>query len=449
MRASVAVFSGLLSLGVLAACTEGPGPSQGGVAPPLPEPTTVETTAPPRDEPREPVVVVGAEGVGADAGAVAEALARFAESSGIAVDYVVTTIGDRELVRQTSTDGPGDVFLIESNDVLLEHAVQRTIRPLPRAVDAAIGREWAKAWIDPARFGELLYGVPLDARTESLIWYQPSRLAAAGYDPPETWTGLVEMANAMVVDELTPFCGFSDESERAQAFVDWTFDLFLRSNELSSYDSVLLADGGREFDDLIVFNAWTAMRDLWVTPGIGFEVSPVGDDAELSSPENDLTSGRCFMLRSGPDVIDRFPDDTTFADGGDNAVDVVVFPGPRGDQPMIADVTYAVSRSDNSDVWAVMEYLGSGEFARNRRAAQADGADSFPAFLSVALDQDLFELSLLELSLLDTAARTTGIRAPWDEVMARSRLSVTLLEALAVLSEGRTITDALETIDAS
>jgi len=450
MRNFLAPALGIIAIGVLAACTEGPGPSEGGVAPPLPETTVVETTAPQQAEERDPVVVVAPDGGGADAGAVAAALAQFAESSGVAIDYVAVTDGNRELVRRIAGDGVGDVFLIDSVDLLIDNAIQRSVLPLPRDVETEVAGEWAAAWLEPARFGELLFGVPVDAGVESLIWYQPARLAAAGYEPPETWTGLVDMANEMVSDELTPFCGFLSDSERTQAFVDWTFDLLLRSSEIGLYDGVLSGDGDRTFDDPVVFDAWLAMRDLWATPNIGFGVAPlVDDDGELADPGSALISGECLMTRSGPEIIDDFPAGTTFADGSATAVDVVVFPGPRGDQPMIADVTYAVSRSDNAEVWAVMEYLGSSQFARDRRAAQADEIDRVPVFLSVAIDQDLFQLTLLELSLLDTTARTTGVRDRWDELMPQTKRLATLAEARAILSEGRTITDALDAINAS
>jgi len=447
MRNLVAPALSIIALGVLAACTEGPGPSEGGIAPPLPEPTVVETTVPQQEESRDPVVVFGPEGVGADTGAVAQALARFTESSGIAIDYVVVADGNRELARQIAQDEPGDVFLIDSADLLIDNAIERSIRPLPQVVHTEVGREWAAAWLEPARFGELLFGVPVDASVESLIWFQPARFAAAGYEPPETWTGLVELANQMIADELTPFCGFRSEGEQTQAFIDWTFDLLLRSNELGVYDSVLSPNGDRSFDDPAVFDVWLAVRDLWVTPGVGFEVVPLPDDgSEPADPGSALISGECLMARSDPEIIDDLPEETTFADGSPTAVDVVVFPGPRGDQPMIANVTYAVSRSDNADVWAVMQYLGSSQFARHRRAAQADEIDRVPAFLSVAVDQDLFQLTLLELSLLDTTARTTGVRDRWDELMPRTTRLAALAEVRALLSEGRTVTDALDAI---
>ena len=438
----------LLALGVafVASCTTGPGPSTDGQTADEFEKTTVTTTTPIAIA-ADAIVVVGPVGDGADAGATGRALATFAEASGIDVRYLEVDEGTREFSRRLSRDEPGDIFLVDSVPVIVDAANRRVIRPIPRDVDAEVGRSWTPAWTSQVRVGDLLYGAPVEAGTDSLLWYQPARFAAAGYRLPTTWDELVEVAAEMIDDESVPFCGFVEEPERSRTFVDWTFDLLLRSHDLSVYDALLSANGGVDFDDPDVIEVWREVLGLWVSDEVGFDVvEGLDESSEVADPMVDFVSGRCALLRGGIELAGAFPPGTRFADGTDAAVDVLVFPGPRGNHPLIADVTYAVSRRDTAEAWAVMQYLGSGQFARDRRATQSDQAATNPVFLTAASDQDLFQLSLLELSLIDVMTRATEVREGWDELVTTFGRVSLIAQARLLLAGETNVERALDTV---
>ena len=431
---------------ITASCTAGPGPTTA-------DSTTTAaptTTAPPTTSAPEPILVIGPAGDGADSGAIERAIGLFGDATGSAIEYIAVDDPDAEFARRAAQGLPGDVFLIDSGEVLQQAAIDRKAVVIPRAVDTAISDTWGVAWTRPARLGDALFGAPIDSSIESLIWYQPDAIKAGDYDVPETWNQLVNLAEELIDDELVPFCGFEDEQERTRAFVDWMFELIIRSHDVSVYDQILAEE--LPYTERRIFDDLTKMRDLWITTDVGFALPSGDDSAAADAPEPlrgsaGLLDRSCHLVHGSVEVARAFPAGTRFADGTPGAIDVALFPGPRGNVPVIADVTYAISRVDSAEVWSLIEYLGSAQFADDRRAAQADS--DVPDFQSAASGQDLFHLSLLELSLLDVMSRATESREHWTE-RAPPAVRIVLLErGLAVSTGNSRIADALEVIDAA
>jgi ABC-type glycerol-3-phosphate transport system substrate-binding protein len=445
-RARIGVIAAATVL-ITVSGTAAPGPSQADssttAAPTTTAPPTL-STAP------QPILVIGPAGIGADLGAIEHAIGLHAVRTGTSIEYIAVDDPNREFGRRSAQDLPGDVFLIDSGALLRQAAIDRTAVVIPRAVDTAISDTWGVTWTLPARLGDALYGAPIDSSIESLVWFQPAAFDGGRYDVPETWNQLVNLAEEMIDDDRVPFCGFDDDAERTRSFVDWTFELIVRSHDVSVYDQILAEE--LSYTDWKIFGDLTKMRDLWATKDVGFgipeEEQNVGEDEpEVLQGAVGLLDRSCHLVHGGVEVAQSFPEGTRFADGTPDAIDVALFPGPRGNVPVIADVTYAVSRVDQAEVWSLIQYLGSAEFADDRRGAQGDS--DVPDFQSAASGQDLFRLSLLELSLLDVMSRATESREHWSE-LAPPAVRIVLLERGEAVSNGNSgIVDALETIDAA
>lgn len=447
----------VLAVAILTACSSGPGRSAE-PAPTAPSGAVADVAEPGlaasgAAEPAVagdggasggPITVVGADAGGPDDGALAVTLADLAASTGLAIELVEVDDPDREFVRRLGSDDPGDILLVSSVAALQQAALDRSVRAVPRAVDSAIGADWPGAWTAPARLGDVLYGVPVAASVESLLWYQPERFRALGVDVPESWIELTDAVDELVDAGVTPFCGFVDARAEARAFVDWAFDLLLRSFEPAVYDDYLA--GRRPLDDREMIDLWVVLRDLWLGADAGFGVLAPAEDGVVPDATEALVAGACAFVRGGVEVAASMGPNARFADGTADSVDVIIMPGPRGNVPVVADVTYAASTVDRPEVWRVVEQLGSGGFATARRRAQGEGAERAPAFLSAAMGQDAFGLGLLELSLLDLATRATETRERWSELLPQAVQFALVDGARDVLDGERRITAVLEDV---
>ena len=104
---------------ITASCTAGPGPSTADsstTAVPVTAPSPTSSTLP------QPILVVGPGGVGADEGAIEAAVGLHAARTGTAIEYLAVDDPNDEFARRSAQGLAGDVFLIDSGELLQQAA---------------------------------------------------------------------------------------------------------------------------------------------------------------------------------------------------------------------------------------------------------------------------------------------------------------------------------------
>ena len=75
------------------------------------------------------------------------------------------------------------------------------------------------------------YGVPVKADLKSLVWYQPARFAANGYEVPETFDEFTALVDQIAADGNRPLCvGIESGQATGWPFTDWVEDMVLRQH---------------------------------------------------------------------------------------------------------------------------------------------------------------------------------------------------------------------------
>ncbi len=317
-----------------------------------------------------PVVTVsGPERSEAEAGALNQALQQFGNENGISIIYQGSADWETEINIQLEAGTNPDISVFPQPGNLRDAADAGHVQAVPDEVVAAASANWTDDAINFANFGGTQFGLPNTNDLKSLVWYQPARFEAAGYEIPTTLDDLFALSDQMIADGNTPWCvGIESGGATGWPFTDWVEDIMLRTTTPENYDAWVA--GELQFSSPELQNAFQIILDEWNKPGAVFAAGGSIATTAFQANGEPLVNGDCFMHRQASFFASFFPEGTPVADGSEDAVDVFYFPGNGTDRPILGAGTFVGAFNDRPEVWAVMEYFASPEYANARQEAQ-------------------------------------------------------------------------------
>ena len=377
------------------------------------------TTAEPMDLSGTRVTVFGPEETDAEAGALQDAVDVLAARTGIEIIYTGARDAADQINAQIAGGNPPDIFVFPQPGKLADFARQGALLPLPADVEAVMTENHIPAWTAFGNVDGTQFGIPTKADLKSLVWYQPAKFAANGYDIPQTWDELKTLTNTMIADGNTPWCvGIESGPATGWPFTDWVEDLVLRFEGADFYDQWVAHDV--TFSDERIINIFNEIRDLWTTEGAVFAADGSISSTAFGNNAEPLVNGQCFMHRQASFFSSFFPEGTPAADGSEGAVDVFYFPSVTGDRPVLGAGTLVGAFRDAPEVWEVMKYFASSEYADNRQSFQAErqgGGGVLSGYLSPAVNADLANYQPLEQSFLEILSTAEVVRFDGSDLM--------------------------------
>jgi alpha-glucoside transport system substrate-binding protein len=231
----------------------------------------------------------------------------------------------------------------------------------------------------------------------------------------------------MIANGDTPLCvGIESGSATGWPYTDWVEEMMLRFAGADVYDQWVNHE--IPFNDPQVVGQMRAVLDLWNTEGMTFANGGSIQATSFADNVQPLYDGTCLMHREAS-FFASFYDNVVTDDGepvilGESvdpkAIDVFYFPSNEG-TPVLGAVTLAAAFHDKPEVWAVMEYLSTPEYAQARQAAQSRiPGNEASSFLSAAIGQDLSVYSPIEQSFLDILGSATVVRFDASDLMPPS-----------------------------
>ena len=176
----------------------------------------------------------------------------------------------------------------------------------------------------------------------------------------------------MIANGDTPLCvGIESGPATGWPFTDWVEELILREQGIDYYNQWVAHEV--PFNDQPVvdtFNEVAGPDGLWTKEGAVFASG--GSIAATAFGDNGtpLVEGNCMMHRQASFYSAFFPEGTEFGEGP-GQVSTFYFPADEGHPVLVGGISAGAFR-DAPEVWQVMEYLGSAEFANARQAAQSE-----------------------------------------------------------------------------
>ncbi len=361
------------------------------------------------------VTVTGPERSEEEAGSLQEVLGAFGAANGFEVVYIGDADWEANIDVQVQGGNPPDISIFPQPGKLADFARDGDLVPLPADVAATVDANWSPDWIRYGTVDGEQYGVPVKSDLKSLVWYVPSRFEENGYEVPETFDDFLALMDQMVADGNRPLCvGIESGTATGWVFTDWTEEMVLRLHGPDVYDQWV--DNEIPFDDPRIVESMQAVIDVWTPENV---FASGGTIAATSFQDNGqpLVDGDCMMHRQASFFSAFLPEGTPFADGSDGAVDVFYFPDIDGSRPVLGAGTLAAAFNDDPATMAVLEYMGTAEYAEARQAAQAALTGGLSGFLSAAIGQDPSVYTPLEQSFLEILETSAIFRFDASDLM--------------------------------
>jgi alpha-glucoside transport system substrate-binding protein len=362
------------------------------------------------------VTITGPERTEQDIGALNAAFAPFTERTGVTVTYAGSADWEAEINVAVEAGTEPDISIFPQPGKMADFARDGFLLPLPDDVNATMESNWDAAWTVFGNVDGQQIGIPVKNDLKSLVWYQPARFESLGYDVPQSWDELKTLTETAIADGNTPWCvGIESAQATGWPFTDWVEDLMLRFHGVDVYDQWVAGDV--DFADERVVQIFDEIRNLWTDDAVfaqggSIAATNFGDNGEP------LVDGDCLMHRQANFFAGFFPEGTAFADGSEAAVDVFYFPSVDGSRPLLGAGTLVGAFHDRPEVWAVMEYMSTPEYAETRQVAQTELLDGgLSGFLSAVKGQDMSVYQPLEQSFIDILANAEVIRFDGSDLM--------------------------------
>jgi alpha-glucoside transport system substrate-binding protein len=395
------------------------------------------------------VTITGIEGGDLHLAGIEGALEVLSSETGIEVTY--TRAFQDDLEAMVAAGSPPDITMFAQPIELAGYAHGGNLVAVPSEVTSSVSRVWNGEWTGLGEVDGVQYGVPNGSNLKSLVWYKPARFEELGYEVPQSWNDLLALTEQAIADGNTPWCvGIESGAATGWVFTDWVEDILLRRHGPEVYDQWVA--GEVRFSDPPVADTFQEVLDLWTLPGSVHTGSGSIVNTAFQDAAEPLVNNDCLMHRQGSFFSNFLPGGTPFADGSADAVDVFYLPSHDENRPVVGSGSWAAAFADRPEVWVVMHYLGSTEYANNRQAAQAaEAGDGSPTgFLTAVDDVNRNLFSPLENSMLDILAVAGPVRYDASDAMPAAVGADTFWSEGAALVNGDTdLTQAVAAIDAS
>jgi alpha-glucoside transport system substrate-binding protein len=328
------------------------------------------------------VTILGPE-TGSEAEGFLAGFEPLRERTGIVVRYSGTRDATTELNLAVEAGDPPDIVIIPQPGRILQFGESGDAVAIPDSVMANIGGSYDQFWFDLATTGGNVYGVPNKGDVKSLVWYSPQAFADNGYAIPQSWAELEALMEQMKGNGHTPWCvGIESGAATGWAFTDWMEDMMLRLHGPAVYDQWVSHE--IPFNDPRVVEVAEFVGSIWFTEGNvsgGRDLISQRSFREMAAAH---LNGECMMHRQANFAGAHYLEAGASSLGPDGDVNVFYLPTISDEfgTVVLGAGTHAVAFTDKPETLAVLEYIGTAEYANARIMADKGG------FLSPNRDHD-------------------------------------------------------------
>jgi alpha-glucoside transport system substrate-binding protein len=377
------------------------------------------------------------------------ALDVFAEANGMTITYTGVRSFEGDIGQQIAGGTPPDIGAFPQPGRIGSFARSGDALPLPDDIVAGVSEAWGGSWMALTNVDGTQYGVPLKADYKSLVWYKPARFAELGYEVPTTLDDFKALVTQMAADGNTPLCvGIGSEGATGWPFTDWVEDLILRNNGIDIYNQLLAHEV--PFNSPEVVANFDEVLALWAPENVYASGGSIA--GTMFGPDNAqaLVDDNCMMHRQA-NFFGSFLTEAGAAFGeGEGEISSFYFPANEGQPTLIAGIN-ATAFADRPEVWAVMQYLGSADFANARQTAAAElaGEGNNTGFLSAASGVDLSLWNEIEAAYLESLQTADPVGFDLADAMPAEAQAAFFSEATSFVNGEITAQEAADNIEAA
>lgn len=220
--------------------------------------------------PRSSTISVVASWTGTEEYDFKKMIAEATKGTGITVSYTGTRALPQLIAADIQRGNPPDVAILPSPGTLLQYQRQGYLRPLSQDVVTTLTSEYDPQWQTIMKLGtETFYTLPVKVGLQSLVWYDPKRLApgtSPGRSAPTTWAQLTSLEEQAKQHGSAPWCvGLDSTPVPGWPGTDWIGNILLHLDGTEVYEK--WADGTLPWTSPLVRSAWEDWGRLVTGPG--------------------------------------------------------------------------------------------------------------------------------------------------------------------------------------
>ncbi|HET7327893.1 MAG TPA: ABC transporter substrate-binding protein [Nocardioidaceae bacterium] len=382
-----------------------------------------------------------------EAGFFEDSLKNFEQESGIDVTYVASTDYTTEIRTRVQGGNPPDIGLFPQPGLVLELGASNDAIPLNDLIALDdVEKTVIPGFLDAVTDEEgNVFAAPMRMAVKSIVWYPKPEFEEAGYQVPETWSEMQDLAEQMKSDGNTPWClGAEAGADTGWVLTDWVEDMVLRTAGPDVYDQwynheipfndPAIQEATSMFGEDILFDEGAIVGGPQAVLTTPFDVSPNG---MFENPP------KCFMHRQGNFVTAFFPEKVQ-QNLSENVGTFVLPPVEDGydGTPILGGGDMAAAFTNDSDVIEVMEFITSDQFGQPWAAAggwlsphrtfdNSAYADDITRQIAVLVQEgDVFRFDASDLMPPEVGAGTF-----WDNMVAWTAGEKSVEEALTSIEE--------------
>jgi alpha-glucoside transport system substrate-binding protein len=237
-------------------------------------------------------------------------LKPFEDQTGIKVLYESTRDVDSVLATRIAAGNPPEIAALPSLASVNKYAGQGKLVQLDNGIldMTTMNAQYSPGWIKLGTINGKLYQIFAWASVKGLIWYDPAKFAAKGYQVPTDWAGLMALSAKIKADGTTPWCiAVASGAASGWPGSDWVKEIVLSQSGPAVYDSWW--QGKTKWTDPAIKLAWTTWGSI-----LGPNDSNVsgGSKTILSQPFGNGGDGifksppKCYMHNQASFITDNF-----------------------------------------------------------------------------------------------------------------------------------------------
>ena len=305
------------------------------------------------------VTVLGVWG-GDEFDAFSEAVAPFTKETGIEMEFESVSWEDLPamLTAWVEAGNPPDIAILPPGQ-MYELAEKGVLVDISTFMDMEqLHSDYAQTWLNLGSYRGALYSIPIGVRNKSLIWYNPTAFAEAGYEVPTAWDELIALSYQIVADGGVPWCiGVESGAASGWPATDWIEDIMLRTAGPEIYDKWVAHE--IPWTDPAIETAWEYFGQIAANEDYvygGTTAVLVTNFVDSPAPMFDSPCG-CYMHRQASWITGIFPEGLVAGEDYD------FFPFPPIDPaygtPVLGWASLIVMFNDTPQARAFMEYLAT------------------------------------------------------------------------------------------
>jgi alpha-glucoside transport system substrate-binding protein len=238
-------------------------------------------------------------------------LKPFEDQTGIKVLYESTRDVDAVLATRIAAGNPPEISSLPSPATLNKYAAQGKLVQLDNGIldMTSMNAQYSPGWIKLGTINNKLYEIFAWASVKGLIWYDPAKFAAKGYQVPTDWASLMALSTKIKADGTTPWCiAVASGTASGWPGSDWVKEIVLSQSGPTVYDSWW--QGKTKWTDPAIKLAWQTWGNMILGPNAS-NVSG-GSKTILSQPFGNGGDGlfksppKCYMHNQASFITANF-----------------------------------------------------------------------------------------------------------------------------------------------